>query len=825
MSRILKRIIKALLLIIFAVAFIIVIITKFFSSEIEQEVIRKIEQSLETPLILDEVSFSIYNNFPSASIKISNLLVLESERFSNDTLLFSEQAYIELSLYNIIRKKYNFQNIIITDAKINVKYNDENFPNFLIFKKRKNRKTPLVIKKITLLNTHLKIYKSTTPLNLNWNLNRAIITISNNNYNFNVIGFSNKLLVGKEDYMHSKQFNINANTEITKNKVSIYNSNLDIEDIIFNLRGNILNGNVVDLKIQANQQRINTIIKHLPKKIKLASSSFIANGEITFNSSLKGLISKEENPYFNMEYQIKEGSIKLNSDPFELQNIEIGGRLDNGEYRNFKSTKIISDFFNSKTKNGYLNGKFKLTNLNNYFISSEFKSSWDLKEVNQYFKKSPFSNLNGRLFATSSYKGNVAFNSRFKKMFLDAIHQSEIKLMDVNFNYKEDSLNFILNSANLKIKNHEIIVSSSELNISETDFKFTGNVKNIIPYLLQESPKIYIDGNVKSTYTNFSELMSFANENEKRNKIKQKKIMPKWINGTTEINIDNFSYEKFIASDLTGTISYENEKLEGINLNGRSLNGEILTNFTCTEPINNNLKLVSNIDAEKINIRNSFEAFNNYGQEFIPKENLKGVGTAKIEIEAHWNSSLVLDKKKLKLTSHLIIEKGELIDFKPLENLSSYVSLDELKHVKFSTLENTINVENEVITIPTMEVKSSALSVFLSGTHSFNQDINYEITLLLSELLSNSFRKENTTITEFGEEQKDGENFNTVYFKMTGNTNNPKISLNKIRFMEDVKKTIEKEKAIINNIFNADQLQKEKKEQGQEIEIEWDPKL
>ena len=148
MSRILKRIIKALLLIILAIAFIIVIITKFFASEIELyptnlendpwdggEVIKKIEQNLETPLILDDVSFSIYNNFPSASIKITNLLALESDSFNNDTLLFSEQAYVELSLYNIIRKKYNFQNIIITDAKINIKYNDLNFPNFLIFKK------------------------------------------------------------------------------------------------------------------------------------------------------------------------------------------------------------------------------------------------------------------------------------------------------------------------------------------------------------------------------------------------------------------------------------------------------------------------------------------------------------------------------------------------------------------------------------------------------------------------------------------------------------------------------------------------------------------
>ena len=127
-----------------------------------------------------------------------------------------------------------------------------------------------------------------------------------------------------------------------------------------------------------------------------------------------------------------------------------------------------------------------------------------------------------------------------------------------------------------------------------------------------------------------------------------------------------------------------------------------------------------------------------------------------------------------------------------------------------------------------MEIKSSALSVVLSGTHTFNQEINYEITLLLSELLSSTFRKKNTQITEFGEQKQDGKIFNTVYFKMTGNTNQPKISLNKIRFMQDINNNIKKEKEIIKNIIQEDILQKSKKEdqeKGQEIEIEWNPEL
>ena len=467
--------------------------------------------------------------------------------------------------------------------------------------------------------------------------------------------------------------------------------------------------------------------------------------------------------------------------------------------------------------------------MNSYFLDAEFKSSWDLSEVNQYFDKSNFMKLKGKIFTNTIYQGNIATDSQFKTMFLNAYHKSDIKLENVEFFYKEFPLKFIFKSADGKIKNDQIAIRSTQATISETDINFNGEIKNLISYIFDNSDKIYVNGHTASIYANFIELMTLSDISgeDKEEEEEDEIIMPDWISVSTSVDIKNFSYEKFIASDLTAKIKYNNGIIKCSDIKASSLNGGIRGEFTLDEYLENNLKLLADIDLEKINIRNSFDAFNNYNQTFIVREQLKGVGSANLRIESYWMPDFILDKKKLKIQSHLTIEKGELIDFKPLESLSSYISLDELKHVKFSTLENTINVMNEVITIPTMEIKSSALSVFLSGTHTFGQEIDYDITLLLSELLSKTLKKENASITEFGEEKKDGKIFNTVYFKMTGDTDNPKISLNKIRFMEDLQQTIKKEQAIINNIINADILKKEEKikTEDENIEIEWNPEL
>ena len=749
----------------------------------------------------------------------------ESRNFDDDTLLFTERAYIELSLIDIFNKNYDIKNIIVTDATINFKYNDLNEPNFQIFRKN-DSKNNVSIKKITLLNSKLKIQKSLTKLDLNWLINRAIIDIDANNYKFVTDCFSKKLVVGETDYLNQKNINFNCSSDITKGIVDIKNSLINIESVIFNMNGTVISGNLLDLNIEAKNQSIADLVNSLPLKMKKICAPFILDGNISLSGSLKGLMNKEKNPHFKMNYTISDGNYKLKSIPFILNNINMEGVVNNGKKRNFESTEIIADIFNAKSKKGFINGNFTVKNLNDYFLKSSFRSAWDLSEVSTYFEDSPFIGLKGQIFTTTLYRGNIAFDYTFKKKFLNAKHTSDIIFKEASFNYNTFPLKFNFKSLKGKFENEKFSINSSITNISKSDISFKGNIYNLISFILNSASKIYINGDIMSNNINLHELMTLNELSSANNKINT--ILPNWIDVNSSIKVKKMKFKSFESSNLTSKILFNNNILQLDALETDLLNGSLKGDFTITEPLAENIKLNSKFIVEKIDIRKSFDTFDNYGQTFIKKENLIGIGSAELDIIAHWKPKFVLDAKRLKVRSHLVIEKGELIDFKPLENLSAYVSIEELKHVTFSTLENTIDISNEIINIPTMEIKSSALSLLISGTHSFEQEINYEVTLLLSELISDSFRKKNTQITSFGEEKKDGKIFNTIYFKMTGNTDDPKISLDKIRFMEDLNKSLNKEKETISEIINNDILNKEAvkvKEPGQEIEIKWDPKF
>ena len=822
MKQLIKYISKTFLGISLLLLILGFVITYFFSDKVEKTVINKIQKSITSDLNIGDVAFSLYEKFPSASVKINNLLAFEKEGFNNDTLFYAKSTYIELSIIDIIRGAVDIKKVVVENGEINIKYDIDNNPNFAIFKANQKSKNKLILNKLILIDTHISFSKK--EVNIKWEIQEGLLNFNERNVIINAELFSEKLIVNSRDYINKKQMKLYTALDLKKDSIIIEKGSIvHIENVKIKLSGEIINKKIVDIDFSCKKQKLTNIIKHTPEHLKSIYNSFKANGILDCNGNIKGLIDKNSNPYLEMICNIKEGNFNLKSRPFILKNISLNSKISNGKGRDFYNTKIEIRDFSSRTENGFLKGDFSVQNLNKYYLTANINTSWDLAEINHYFEDSPFFNLQGRLKTNTKYSGNLSFDSNFTKYFLASTHTSKTSFYETSFMYENFPHKFNFNTLDCTFKNNQIKIKNSTLTIADSDLNFTGNITDLIGYIFKKKDVINIAGNLEATYVKFDELLSLKDTSKET----ESENMPNWINADLNTSIKNFSYDDFTGSDITGKLNYNNQILKGQNIKLRSLNGSIGGNFKFYTSKRNKLTLFSQLNIKQLNIRNAFLAFNNFNQDFITSKHIKGIGTAEIQMQASWNPGFIFAEEDLKVKSHLVIEKGELIQFKPLESLSDYVSLDDLKTVQFSTLENTIEIDNKIITIPTMEIKSSALSVFLSGSHTFEQEIDYRIKLLLSELMSTKFRKKNTQIkkTEFGELQENGKIFNTIYFKMTGNSENPKVSFDGIRLREDVKKEIAKEKETIINILKEDVFlnkEQENKEKGQDIIIEWD---
>jgi hypothetical protein len=189
-------------------------------------------------------------------------------------------------------------------------------------------------------------------------------------------------------------------------------------------------------------------------------------------------------------------------------------------------------------------------------------------------------------------------------------------------------------------------------------------------------------------------------------------------------------------------------------------------------------------DVSNINIRKVFTEFENFGQDYVQDRHLNGLANAKVQFRTVVTKSLEIPSDKIESLIDVSIENGELIGFESLQEIAEYIRsnkwvapfVDEdkfaerMKSVKFSKLENVIEIRNRMITIPLMDIKSSAMDISAKGTHTFDNAINYAIGFNMRDLLIRREREMTEVDDGLGK---------SMFIAMTGTVDNPSFNVDK----------------------------------------------
>jgi len=222
------------------------------------------------------------------------------------------------------------------------------------------------------------------------------------------------------------------------------------------------------------------------------------------------------------------------------------------------------------------------------------------------------------------------------------------------------------------------------------------------------------------------------------------------------------------------------------------------------------VKLESSFTFTDIDIRQLFYECNNWGQSEITDKNLRGIANSTFVLKAGWKKT-EFDNNQLVVVGDISIDKGELINFAPMKALSAFVKISDLEQIKFSRLDNQIEIKNRTVNIPAMQIHTNVLNLEASGSHTFDNVIDYRIKLNLLQLLTNKFKSRHFD-PETTEQTSDGL-FN-LYLTMKGDAANPVIQYDKRAVKEKIKQDIKTEsknlKQILKEEFNQQEQQQEK---------------
>jgi hypothetical protein len=292
------------------------------------------------------------------------------------------------------------------------------------------------------------------------------------------------------------------------------------------------------------------------------------------------------------------------------------------------------------------------------------------------------------------------------------------------------------------------------------------------------------------------------------------------------VDIDELQFRKFKSQNIQGIFRLKDQILSTDALAFASMKGSVNISGNINATRKDSIQISCNAKIKGLDVRELFYEMENFQQNTLTDKNLRGRTDIDLQFASRWSSDLSINSERVVVDGNVKIYNGELIDFSPVLSLSRFVRLSELQHIRFSTLQNNIQISNRKIYIPSMEIKSSALNLTASGTHTFSNMVDYSIKLLLSDVLGKKVKEQNT---EFGIVEDDGLGKSSLFLRMTGDAGNPKFAYDKKAVMKKIQTDISAEKQTLKDIFKkefgghkSDSSAVKKIASKEAIEVDWD---
>lgn len=818
-----------------------VVFSTIYEDKVKNYILEEINNNVDTKIDVAEINFSVFKKFPYASLEFEKITAEEVTSNKKKGTLFSAQSiFLQFNIFDILNDDYTIKKIQVEEGVVNININKFGHDNYHFWKKQEaSEQSTLSLALENLRFKNITFYLLNEYKNLDMAIDAVDVSLSGD--------FSDKEFTLKTDAeLYVQQIN-SENRNVLKDKIIHINTSLHvnqatqqyhikkgafkIQDLSFNLSGNIKNQEVgvfLDILSEGENLEIEELFSLFPDHQKEALSAYQTDGNITYASSIKGEMSIKKSPAFNVEFTVKDGEVIEKSSDKALSNLNLVGHFTNGEAHSSNTSKITLNQVDADFGAGHISGKYIISNFVNPYIKFDANATVDLEAAKGFLKLDTLEIASGELLLNLEYEGYIKELSNIQAKDLQRLTANGTAQI-TNGNLKVVNSPRTVNGINgfFKFDNNTIQVDSLTAKINQSDFSIKGKVTNLLAHLFLTDETLTITTRLKSSKIVLEDLLLNTEEAvEDSNYTVQ---LPRNIDFNFNATIDTFQFRKFSANQLSGNIKLKNEILTASQLKFNALDGSVTGNVAIDNSKEEELLITSKAQLNDIDIYELFNQFENFGQDYIVADNLKGRTTTNIEFASVWDRQLKIDEDKMYVLADINITNGELIDYKPILAMSRFIEVEELERIKFDQLTTNITINQQTIHIPKTAIKSTALDLTISGTHTFKNVIDYRFKLLLNDVLWGKAKKSKKENTEFGYVEDDGLGKTTLFLHMTGTVDDYDISYDtkglKESWAEDLKKEKQTLKTILKDEFGwfkkDTTLQKEEKKDDGFI-MEWE---
>lgn len=791
-----------------------------FKDRIINQFIREANKQLNTPVRIGKIDVSVFQQFPQLSIVLNDVYVEDSHP-GQYPLLTAKKISFQMNPVEVWQGTYVIKGLEIRESETNLKLNDKGQTNYAVVKKGTGTEKSSVsfqLKDVELINTRVHYLDLRLKHDLVFASSDMVASIRSHNdlYNIKANGqlTTEKIQVENNSFLKGKAFTIRSTLvyDDIKKFLTISPSTLNLKNSSFTVTGDYQwkDKNLINIQTKGENTDIQTIISLLPESISKKLEKYQSKGDVYFNARLKGEISKTKDPGLSIDFGFNNATIFHPEYKSRIEEAMVEGSFASDDLFNPRRASLVLKNIAGKLNNESFTANFIIHNFIDPEVICNFKGKVDAQALLSFYPVESIQQVAGSMLVDIALEGKIELLKN-KATAQRVSTLGTVELQDISLTYGKEKVPLNNLKGNLQFSNNDLALSNVSGKLGSSDFLLNGFFKNIITFLLFEDQPIGIETDLKANFIDLDEIFAItfgdpSGENDQQYTFS----ISRNVSLNFNCDVQSLRYKRFRGRKLKGDLLVKNEMAVSRNLSLQTMGGDLQLSGIVDAQNHKAIDVVTTSKLNGIHVDSVFYVFENFNQDFIQDKHLKGQASADVNLEMTLNQHLRLFQETLIADIGTTIKNGELNNFEPMKKLSRYLDDSGLSRLRFSDLKNDIHIEKKTIYIPQMAVRSNVTDISISGTHTFDQHINYRLITPL--------RKKKAVDPE--EElaiEADQKGQSKLFLKITGTTDDYRIAYDTEAVRKKIASDLKQEVQELKDIFKNKGKKKQK-----EIELEKD---
>lgn len=770
------------------------VLARIYEDKVKEVLIAALNQQLNAPVSVSGMDLTLIARFPKASLRLQNVMVKEvrTDEVPADTLLAADELHLEFSLWGLIQGDYTIQRIHGEQVDLRPGIDRNGAYTHLIWKSdTTSTSSAIALESVSMNTLRLRFQDARSGLRMDATSKAMVLsgTFADALSSVDLAGDLHLLrwAQGNEVVLEDRQGDLRlAMTfggpddafRITRGEVLTGRVPLEVTlELVPGAKGDHL-----DLRANGLGLDLGRVLALLPKDMIPGLDRYDIRGEVDLALQYAGHLDAQ-GPALSVGAKVSNGKLK------ELRSgtsfSQIGGELALDLSPQGTPRRIRVNGLTARSGSGTFRANWSSEGLKNAPVKADLQVDLALADLLGMARVDTLEQVGGRIQAELQAEGRLRDVGDIKPQDLRSLRiGGNVALADASMKIKGLRYRAEDMDAALALEGNDAVVHNLSLTLQGDRMQLNGRLINLMPFLFFDDQLLTIQADGRADRLDLAALL--RDEEAPRNAEKGYTLsLPATLALDVKARVEELRFEEFRASALSGTIRLRDQVLKVSPVTFNTAQGAVLGRLELDGRGPGPYPLAIDAHVQDMDIKELLRQLQDLGQDFIGHRHLSGKAQAKITLTAPLSPALSLDLDRLVCTVDIAVDQGAIKGHAPLiavadhlrsnKMVAPFVNIpalrERLSDVRFARLENRIDIRNGAVHIPTMEVKSNALDLELSGVHYFDDRIDHHLSFRLGDL----FRIGKPTRDEFGPIIDDGTGMR-VFLHMYGTASDPQFA-------------------------------------------------